>query len=362
MVLDNDPNFLEPLDGFTRFSNYNSKYNKTFPSVAEFLTGIDFIDFGYDVPQKEYLDAAYTYGEFLPDMKERGWDIGLYIAENPDFASAAPLAGFALNMRETELHYDERITMKLMMSLSAYRYSPDVVKPFFWLSTSDFDKTFLPQDNILPYTTNDPFLFQCFSEAGLTAEPTKRFSFFHLNGPHAPYTMDENMQAMPERMTSSLERQTIGSFRIVFYYLDEMRKLGLYDEATIIIMADHGYTQDGLTEMGQNPSVAALFVKPSGSYGAPLNESTVPLDPKNLRATIMTASGGQSTQDGIYGMDCITARDKYASLAVPTEFGETRYYYFYGGRRYDTLLEYSIHGDVNDISSYRFERYLIPPE
>jgi len=137
---------------------------------------------------------------------------------------------------------------------------------------------------------NDFSYYANLSANGLSIsdDETKAFIYLHLQGPHPPLNMDENIQYVEE---STLIQQTKGSFRIVFEYLRMLKELGLYDDSVIVIMGDHGnYLGNELTR----PARTGLMVKPAGSAGEPIGMSHAPVSPDQLHATLMEGLFGSS--------------------------------------------------------------------
>ena len=85
----------------------------------------------------------------------------------------------------------------------------------------------------------------------------------HLAGTHAPYTLDR--AGRPAEGESTYVDQGIGVLNIVAEYLRDLKDSGLYDEATIVVTADHGewYLADEIT----GPTAPMLMVKPSTAAG-----------------------------------------------------------------------------------------------
>jgi len=152
----------------------------------------------------------------------------------------------------------------------------------------------------MPYLNNDFAFYDSLTEEGLSvSDSSSAFTFIHLNGPHPPLNMDENINPVEK---STLVKQAIGTTKIAYEYLRQLKGLGLYDEATIIIMADHGIPED-VNNPGDRltkPVNAALFIKPSGSAGTPLAVSHAPVCPDQLPGTVMEGFFGDGNTGG-YG-------------------------------------------------------------
>ena len=89
---------------------------------------------------------------------------------------------------------------------------------------------------------NDLLFYQNLMENGLQVSEEKKsaFRFYHMRGPHAPFYLTEDLKYEPTGRMSSRNAQGTGSLKIVYAYLEQLRALGKYEDATIIITADHG--------------------------------------------------------------------------------------------------------------------------
>jgi len=101
------------------------------------------------------------------------------------------------------------------------------------------------------------------------------------------------------RNESTAVAQTKAVFKIMFAYLDQLRELGVYDDATVIITGDHGI-QIGPDTSGHplhEPKRVGPLVKPAGATG-PLTVNHAAVSTANLAATIVAAAGGDAAPFG----------------------------------------------------------------
>ena len=114
--------------------------------------------------------------------------------------------------------------------------------------------------------------------------------------------------------------------------MGQLKGLGLYEDALIIITGDHPTcSEDGLIA----PALTALFVKPSGSAGAPLAYSHAPVSPDQLPGTVM---------EGLFG-----DREGFGPGYFDVEEGAT------ARREYDFWrFHYEILGDGRDFANWRY--------
>jgi arylsulfatase A-like enzyme len=176
-------------------------------------------------------------------------------------------------------------------------------------------------------------------------------------GSHTPYTMNENAEYDPNNPT--LLQQTKGCFKIVYDYIKQLKALGLYEDTTIIITTDHGYTnpKDGFTSDKTrkllSPELSGLFYKPSGSAGTPMDVSDAAVSQEDFRATVMKEVGLPYEQYG-------TPYDQ-----VTLERQTPRIHYHRGldstvgiKKRSEVLEEWEIRGDARDFSNWKKVREL----
>ena len=162
---------------------------------------------------------------------------------------------------------------KDFLKLTAFRYMPDVMKKFFWLYSGDFEQWKGTSENSEVYVINDINFYETLCLDGLKCSIEKDvFRIYHLSGAHAPYTMDENCKKVSYK-DGTIEKQALGSLKIVAEFIQQLKDIGVYNNATIFIMADHGDRN-----IGQNP---LFMVKERGVYQE-FRQSNVSLSYKDV--------------------------------------------------------------------------------
>ena len=173
----------------------------------------------------------------------------------------------------------------------------------------------------------------------------------HLDGVHKPYSLDENGNFVGKKKSDRIS-QAIGSLRIVEYYLDLMKELGVYDDATIIITADHGTFNHGLAdeyiEYVEETSSPFMLAKPPQSHeeaSEPIKTSDAPVRHGDLLPTIMKAIGlDYESYDYKPLFDYTGEEDGEASRLYITTF--------MSGSKDIQAAEYSIEGNVLDLDNW----------
>ncbi|MCL2493455.1 MAG: sulfatase-like hydrolase/transferase [Clostridiales bacterium] len=341
-IMNENPDFFAPMDGFTHYNNFVTHYSATMPSIPEFFTGQRC---WWDRPQTTWLNEAWSAGTFLPELRAQGYSVRLYTEKGQVYDDIHQLMGLADNTSAGKLSLDSKAASKRILELSAYRFAPYALKPSFWIPANDFGHLVYSEDKeSQPYKFDDIQFYKQLNSDGLKISTDQNnFAFYHLQGPHDPIIYDENVQYSAD---STVIRQAEGGFKIVYDMIDQMKKLGLYDNATIIVMGDHGWPDDPSQPKVEYPTLAGLFVKPAGSAGMPVAESNAPVASENLRATIMQAAGGNPAKYGV-PVDQVPADDQ-----TPRDY----YWKWPSGGGKNHLLVYNVIGDGRDIANWHYVR------
>lgn len=276
-VRESDPSFFDKLDGFTDFTNAASMYEATFPSGVLMTTGVPY---DYKQTRTEYFEYAWNNSEFISVLKDAGYTMKYHIGESGYmYSDYEQLVYAADNIKDGSPVPVFWSIVENLVKLSAYRNAPMTLKPAFWMPGIQIKTTgeITEREYI---TGNDPLFMELLTESGLTAlRRGNNYFYLHLNGAHPPYIMDESGLAVAE---SNLVAQTKGCFSILYNYMDEMKRLGVYEDSTIIILGDHGW---GDFHIG-------FFAKPKGSAGTPLIQNSAPVSiSDHFLATILKSEG-----------------------------------------------------------------------
>jgi len=285
-LLAEDPYYLDGMTGFTYYPNHIAQYNRTYPAIASMLTGrLSF----YEAPAKQYFQEAWPASPLLNGLRDQGYTTKLFITKGYAYTDAAVFDGLVANTASNDMVPMVPEILKRMARLTAYRYMPFALKRNFWLASSDF-KALAKVEHGSPVYEDDDFVFmEGLVEHGITTQSeTNNFAFYHMRGCHDPGNIDENADWVPE-YTISLGRQLKGCLTIVDTYLEWLRKHGLYDDATIIITGDHGFS-DNLFRL-EDSVKTALFYKPSGSADESLQISDAPVSHANFIPTVLAEAG-----------------------------------------------------------------------
>lgn len=313
------------LSDFTFFRNAVSGGAYTAVGMPVLLTGIEFDPTyrGYE----PYLQEAYADTMIYEDLASQGYDIriltdGRYMANVSD-----EIIRNAYSIGDTFYISDYTAFAKDLYQFVGIYTMPQFLKPYFWMYTEEITsaitatneeaRSFSETDSVADrdvYKFDDVAFYQDMEKNGLEVTHEKAYRIYHIFGPHAPFTMNENIEYVGEDVATE-EGQLLGSMKIVFSYINRMKELGVYDSSTIIITADHG--RSGADGIQQNP--ALLIKQPEESH--PLEYNDVPVNFRNVVATVARAALDDYSSYGpsVYDIDENSDVERLHTVAEPVK-------------------------------------------
>lgn len=286
-ILSEDADAMEEFGGFTYFSDYAGSYSKTKMGFLYLMT-----QKWYENDQKveDFISDSYADVPLYTTLKDAGWGIRLYTSET---YMSEKMVGVADNVIHTKLTVGDPVGLwGKMLEFVSFRYMPHVLKPLFVFYSGEFGFYKAAADGEAPYYKDNFAYMERYDERGLTVGGAENaLVIYHINGSHLPCNMDEYGNNVGSWNTTEVE-QTKGVFRFLGRYFADMKALGLYDKANIIITADHG-------RFDQGPSSPVMLIKPAGSAGE-LQENRAMASVSELHATILELCGFEADGDTFF--------------------------------------------------------------
>jgi len=330
------PELFDRLDGFTSYTNAITTYARTKPALSHILTGYE--GCAYDIMEDDsyYKDAWTADGKnLLADLGKAGYRVDVYAEMSSMFTDGEFALAHVDNTDHDSFVVPKEKILPRMMELSLFRYTPTAMKPFFIHDTNYFNNGAVEVDSAPekePYFVDESLYIDGFENISLKEGATdlegstKSFKFYHFNGVHSPFYMNEDGTRNPYGETDNV-RQLKGSFSILYRIFDRMKELGIYEDATIIITADHGRAMSD-TDPLQKATCVGLFYKPSGSAGTPLEYSHAPISTFNINATILKEAGADYSAYG-KAIDEVAEDEVVTRRYYKTVVGDQHYLYIY---------------------------------
>ena len=301
LILDYFSNqYLEPLEtaypgatdflhDFTYYSNMDCTYFGTFPSLPHMLTGREV---NMSQPINDWCREIWendTTNTFYDALKEKDYQFNVYTPDTNILCGLndvkildGRLSNVANDAQEIDVYY--KLLFKTMAKMSGYRMFPDMLKPYFYANIDEYADIVSVKENKINHNNYD--FYQGLLENGLRTDKNSNYVIVqHLMGPHL-YTTNE---AGYYKEDSTLEETAKGCMVIVEEYLNQLKELGVYDDATIIITADHG---------GGYDSQVIFYLKEPGEAH---ETSPVTNAPASFREFLPTIAGAAGLDAASYG-------------------------------------------------------------
>jgi len=291
------------LDGFTGFTWYPDSAQVLYPTLYAIPYLLTYQEPAQGEDVSDYLVRRYADGTFLSDLRAMDYSVCVYTDTLEEVYLSNSEAQSYIFDHVDNAHSLENQSVNVagavrsLMKCALYRDAPWIMKQLFRFYTDDVNQNCVnysegdTPDQTL-WITDDPAYYRKLKANGLSFEDSDRtgaFRFIHLRGAHVPYTLNAAIEEVGEGNSSETE-QARAAIGIVKAYLDELRRLGVYDDATIIITADHGYWRS-TEEVLAYTSSPIMLVKESGAGDAPIRTSDARVSHKDLQASILKAVG-----------------------------------------------------------------------
>lgn len=359
-LYDEHPETFASLTGFTWYRNSVGSMIPTRYGVPSLLFGTR------PQPGKSFNDFVYDWAQsdqYLKDIQNAGYQAGLYTDQLNYSHYRDTAQKYSINYHEprgrgSDNQLDIFGALRILYKTALCRDMPWVFKPRFWYYTEDLNmrmRKVVNMDEVdlsaQPYTEDDRKYYEELQHYGLSIDNTGQngsFRFIHLFGSHPPYTLDRNVEPTDDPSKQNVEEQTMGAFRIVAQYIAELKRLGVYENTSIIITADHGDWYLTSTDI-QKPSAPAIFYKPAGQTSEEASRTMQVSDAPVWHYDILA----QTLKD--MGVDQQTLSNYTTPLDESYE-GENRPRYYIetlsNGKRDIFVREFVINGDANDIKNW----------
>ncbi len=351
---DTYPGTLDNYSDFTRFTNLSTYFYSTKPAAVMLATGY------YDTKSlfeehdtspatqieqvTQYYDDAWAYSDnYYGVLQDAGyisfihpWNAaGKYIT---DFEQAAgKIENIEIIDKNPSMDY--AVFLRANLSLTLFRYAPLRVKEFL---IENFTMSLLGYTNFseAPDVDHQKALMERMAENDFNYIDDNVFSTVHLMGSHPPYENNEFGEfAGVGEVTRA--QQTKGMFYTLNLFIEELKNSGVYDDSTIIILADHGSYD--FSEPGSYSSM--LMIKQKNESHDKIIYNNAPLTFPEITPTIIS----QVNEDRAFEF----GRTVYD---VPeNEVRERTIYQFHNNEDlsescYHVYLQIDYEGDVKDLS------------
>lgn len=269
-LISTNPDAFQGFEDFTMYTNTCSVFDSTPTSMTQMLTGMEFL---VELPGKEWYRQAWSAPkavEFFSRFHNAGYTINGYNIEGlPDDTNTDKFDNYqkhSYNSKNNNIVIDKSGLLNAFTRLSLYRSLPFALKHKVSIENVDFNYNIKIKNNA--YYKNKDFD----DNLNLITSNTDNnyLVIQHLNGTHPP--CEEPI------------KETVYLLDILRKYINQLKELGVYEESSIIITADHGLHNGVRPEIYATP---IFMIKKSNSENKSLSFSEAPIYHEDIQATLL---------------------------------------------------------------------------
>lgn len=281
-LLEDEPEYADKLEDFVWYRNASSSGYYTWVSVPSVFTGVTWKG---EIDHDKMLKLADQYTPLYKALTDRGYDVGMYT----DTLYVQPDQYMSNAYMDRPFISSQTKFASTWMKLTAFRYLPQIFKSLFEIGFAEFNEVKTGPNDTENYTL-DKYSVNYLHRPIFADSSKKVFHFYHFFGAHFGAYLNEFGEVETDvTIDTTVRQRTKGSFKILFDYLDQMKELGVYDNSTIIFMADHGDSYSPLNPM--------FLIKPKGYSGA-FSISDAPISYEDLLPTFLSLIGEDGSKYG----------------------------------------------------------------
>ncbi len=275
-----DPSLEETFKDFLYFDNMSSCYSFTFPSLL-YLATHQYFD--TTVPTRQAVYNAWhsdSAAGFFDALHENGYEANLYMESNYAALGAENMLGKADNVVEAGRLVVTPLFFEFVLDMSLYRYMPIMLKNDFCVSTGGIVDISTFQ-GVTKLRINYDFRSSLEEEGITLTDEHSMFQWYHMAGAHFPYVVDYDGYLCDED-ESDRETALHGYLVMLDTFFQYLKDAGVYDDAAIIISADHGYFECFQT---------VGMIKLPGEHRDEMEISSAPVAQEDVMPTILSLLG-----------------------------------------------------------------------
>ena len=246
---ENYPEVKDVVKDFTYYNNADCHYEVSEFSINYIVSGTEWDpSIKIDDWCETALDNERT-NTFYARLAEKGYIFNLYSGQIGALSKTAKqdAVGKVANMLQIDCIFEvnDEIMFGLFTRASLYRFAPMLFKGALEFTAGDYSGAYKVlskgkqgiNTHLSGYSDNEEFYNDLRTKRLKTDDNSNYYILQHLVGVHGPLKTNEKCETVEEATLLQTER---GCWMYLEEYLNQMKELGVYDDATIIITADHG--------------------------------------------------------------------------------------------------------------------------
>ncbi len=291
-LLEQDEELRSLADGFTYFDNTLSCYAYTTRSLPNVFTGKWYEN---DVPFAEFESKSLSDSLFFNELKKQGYHTGLYEVEDLSLPEK-DANNYLENYANAVVSFKKPNIYKHIVKMGGMKFYPWDLKRFVWkMSLSNKYLRSVEGDYPMFSWNTIEFYDQLRDENPIELTKDKCARVIHIEGAHVPFDYDADFNLIDDARYND---KVIATGKSVKEYLKCLKESGVYDNASIVILADHGYCEGDEHEENnvKNRFNPMLMVKGVGESHE-LKFSDAPISYADLDKSFVKLINGASSDD-----------------------------------------------------------------
>ncbi len=254
------------FENFTYYPDTVSLYQRTDYSFPQIVADSRYL---CEEPYFDYLEHAFDDSYLINRLHELDYSVDIYTPQ--------PLpVGYDKVDNWQQVVYSPtsgKVLLVFIYKLVAFRYMPQFLKEPFWFYPDEVDgiKTVYPVDDSGRVVMSDDELIQVYDwyNSDFNTEAVNggfavkdifgSFHLYHLKGMHPILNWDRKFHSVDYNVSN--EETALSLIDMLSNYFNALKKAGIYDNANIIVMSDHG---DGVYKEGDLNHLPIFLCKYSG--------------------------------------------------------------------------------------------------
>ena len=248
-VVESNSEYQEALKDFSYFPDTLSGYTFTRDSIP-FIFSAQWNE--NEKPFNEYSTEAFDNAKFFDELANKNYLKNFY---DIDFTWQSRKALGFDNI--DSLGKDAKFTtfVKQEIKYILFKTLPFPLKRFSSIRTLNFNAAQQVNENVEAFTWWDTNFYHTTLKQPITKIDDKYFQYVHIEGGHTPFNISTDVEEIPEE-EGTYEDKLKASMKIIEAYLGRLKQNDVYDNSTIVILADHGFWHAGTSRV--NP---ILYIK-----------------------------------------------------------------------------------------------------
>lgn len=323
-VVESNEEYQETLKDFTFFPDTLSGYAFTRDSIPFIFSGVWNEN---QEPFKDYSTKAYDNSPLFNALKKKGYRRNFY---SYDFTWQSSKALEFENLVAIDKKVKKKIFIKQELKYLLFKMLPYPLKRFSKIGSMNFNLAQADKEDN-SFWWGDYEFYHDILEREVETTDDKVFSYYHIEGGHTPFQIDENVEEIDEEI-GTYPQKLEATMKIFQKYVNRLKEAGVYDKTTIVLLADHGFWFEGTNR--QNP---ILYVKAAGETHDEMMVSDKQVAYEDVAEMLVELLDGKNSQE------------IFAEL--PTD-GRVRRYLYNGFQSEENMYEYEQTGKAWETETF----------